>query len=185
MTSPATLLLPALAFATLAFAADPPMPTATGPAVTDAIAVLSPLQGSTVGGTVRFRKAGNAVHVTGEVTGLVPGSKVGFHIHEFGDCSAPDGSSAGGHFAPEGNPHGAPTAPQHHAGDLGNLEADDSGTAKVEVTAPKLGIATGPEAIVGRGLIVHVQTDDFTTQPTGNAGGRAACGVIGVAKPAS
>lgn len=185
MTSRATILLPALAFATFATAAEAPPPTATGPAVTDAVAVLAPTQGSTVAGTIRFRKAGNAVNVTGEVTGLAPSSKVGFHIHEFGDCSAPDGSSAGGHFAPEGNPHGAPTAPKHHAGDLGNIEADANGTAKIEMTAAGLGIATGPDQIVGRGLIVHAQTDDFTTQPTGNAGGRAACGVIGVAKPAS
>ncbi len=185
MPSRATVLLPALALATFAFAADPPPPTAVGPAVTDAIAVLVPTTGSSVGGTIHFRKAGDGVQVTGEVTGLAPNSKVGFHVHEFGDCSAPDGSSAGGHFAPAGNPHGAPTAPKHHAGDLGNLEADASGKAKVEVGAPGLNIATGPAQVIGRGLIVHVQTDDFTTQPTGNAGGRAACGVIGVTKPAS
>lgn len=185
MPSRATILLPTLGLASLAFAADPPPPTAVGPAVTDAVAVLAPTQGSKVAGTIRFRKAGDGVRVSGEVRGLEPNAKVGFHIHEFGDCSAPDGTSAGGHFAPEGNPHGAPTAPQHHAGDLGNLEADATGTAKVELNAARLGIATGDAQILGRGLIVHAQADDFTTQPTGNAGGRAACGVIGVAKPAS
>ncbi len=176
-----------LASAALAGAADapPPTPSPHGAAVTDAIAVVAPTQGQKVAGTVRFHHQGDAVHVTGELTGLAPSTKHGFHVHEFGDCSAADGTSAGGHFAPEGHPHGAPDPAQHHAGDLGNVESDASGNAKVDVTVPGLTIATGDRAIVGRGLIVHGQADDLTSQPSGNAGPRVGCGVIGVAKPGS
>ncbi len=121
--------------------------------------------------------------MTGDVTGLAPGTKHGFHVHEFGDCSAPDGTSAGGHFAPEAHPHGAPDPAAHHAGDLGNLEADAAGKATVNLLVPGLSLGSGARALLGRGVIVHAQADDLTTQPTGNAGGRIACGVIGVAKP--
>ena len=182
-------LIPALSLAVagLAGAADapPPPPSPVGAAVTDAIAVVAPTQGQKVGGTIRFHRAGEGVHVTGELTGLAPSGKHGFHLHEFGDCSAPDGTSAGGHFAPEGHPHGPPDPTTHHAGDLGNVEADAEGHAKVDVTVPGLTLATGDRAIVGRALIVHGQPDDLTSQPAGNAGPRVGCGVVGVAKPGS
>ena len=181
-----TVVLPLLLAAFgLALAADAPAPSPTGAAVTDAVAVVTPTQGQTVTGTVRFHRDGEAVHVTGELAGLAPNAKHGFHLHEFGDCSAPDGASAGGHFAPEGHPHGAPDPAAHHAGDLGNVEADAAGHAKVDVTVKGLGLATGDRAIVGRAVIVHAQPDDLTSQPAGNAGPRVGCGVVGVAKPGS
>jgi Cu-Zn family superoxide dismutase len=159
-------------------AADAPKTAPAAPA--KAVAVLLPTQGSTVKGTITFSKGTDGLRVEGEITGLTPG-KHGFHIHEFGDVTSPDGTSAGGHFNPGGHPHGAPDAAAHHAGDLGNVEADQSGTAKVNVTAK--GIAfEGASSILGRGLVVHAKADDLKTQPTGDAGGRVAVGVIGVAK---
>jgi len=148
--------------------------------VPKAIAVLSSASGSKVTGTVTFTKSGNEVKVVADVTGLTPG-KHGFHIHEFGDCSDPKAESAGSHFNPDKHQHGAPDATDRHAGDLGNLEADASGKAHLELTdkVMKLG---GKNSIVGYAVIVHEKVDDLKTQPTGDAGGRLACGVIGVAK---
>src|SRR4029453_2480944 len=180
-------LIPLLVLAAVgvAAAADAPPPSPIGAAVTDAIAVVAPTQGSQASGTVRFHSQAGGVHATGELSGLTPSAKHGFHVHEFGDCSAPDGASAGGHFAPDGHPHGAPDPAQHHAGDLGNVEADANGHAKVDVTVPGLTLATGDRAIIGRALIVPAQPDDLTSQPTGNAGPRVGCAVIGAAKPGS
>ena len=147
---------------------------------TKAIAVLHSASGSQVAGTVTFTKVGDTVQVVADITGLTPG-KHGFHIHEFGDCSAADASSAGGHFNPMKKPHGAPDAAERHAGDLGNLEADSTGKAHLELKDSMLKLS-GENCILGRGVIVHEKVDDWS-QPTGNAGGRLACGVIGVAKP--
>src|SRR5262245_16727435 len=166
----------------LGWAAEPPPPSPSGAGVTDAVAVLAPTQGQQARGTVRFHQEKDGLRITGEVTGLTANAKQGFHIHEFGDCSAPDGASAGGHFAPEAHPHGAPDPATHHAGDLGNVEADASGNAKVDITVKGLGLDSGERAIVGRALIVHGGADDLTSQPAGNAGPRVGCGVIGVAK---
>ncbi len=149
--------------------------------VKKAIAVLHPASGSQVMGTVTFTKTDDAVQVVADVTGLTPGEH-GFHIHEFGDCSATDATSAGGHFNPTHKPHGAPDAAERHVGDLGNLEADASGKAHLE-WKDKVMKLTGEDSIVGHAMIVHQKADDLKTQPTGNAGGRVACGVIGVAKP--
>ncbi len=149
--------------------------------VKKAIAVLHPASGSQVMGTVTFTKTDDAVQVVADVTGLTPGQH-GFHIHEFGDCSATDATSAGGHFNPTHKPHGAPDAAERHVGDLGNLEADASGKAHLE-WKDKVMKLTGEDSIVGHAMIVHQKADDLKTQPTGNAGGRVACGVIGVAKP--
>jgi len=182
---PSAILPLLLAAFSLALAADAPAPSPTGSAVTDAVAVVMPTQGQTATGTVHFHRVGDSVHVTGELSGLTPNAKHGFHLHEFGDCTAPDGASAGGHFAPEGHPHGAPDPATHHAGDLGNIEADAAGKAKVDVTVKGLGLASGDRAIVGRAVVVHAQPDDLTSQPAGNAGARVGCGVVGVAKPAS
>lgn len=148
---------------------------------TKAIAVLHPTQGSNVAGTVTFTASGDQVKVVADITGLTPG-KHGFHIHEFGDCSDPKGASAGGHFNPTNHQHGAPDADNRHAGDLGNIDADASGKAHLELTDKAMKL-TGAEAIVGHAVIVHEKADDLKTQPTGDAGGRLACGVIGVAKP--
>jgi Cu-Zn family superoxide dismutase len=148
--------------------------------VTKAVAVLAPTQGNSVSGNITFSKAEGGVKVAGRITGLAPG-KHGFHVHEFGDCSAADGASAGGHFNPTSEPHGAPQDKQRHAGDLGNIEADGSGAAAVDYVDSRLSFE-GPSSVLGRGVIVHANPDDFKTQPTGNAGGRVSCGVVGVAK---
>jgi superoxide dismutase, Cu-Zn family len=146
-----------------------------------AVAVLHPTKGSNVEGTVTFTKTGNEIKIVADVTGLTPG-KHGFHIHEFGDCSSPDGKTAGGHFNPTNNPHAGHDAEQRHEGDMGNLDPDSSGKAHLELT-DKMMTMSGEKSIIGRGVIVHEKADDLKSQPVGNAGGRLACGVIGIAKP--
>lgn len=152
-----------------------------GADVKEAVAVIHGTQGNDkVKGTVRFTDTGSGVKVVAHVEGLQPNSEHGFHIHEFGDASAPDGTSAGGHFNPEKHQHGKPGEGMSHIGDMGNLKADAQGMAHAEVTLPQASI-TGKNAILGRGVIVHAKPDDFS-QPTGNAGGRIGIGVIGVAQ---
>jgi Cu-Zn family superoxide dismutase len=146
-----------------------------------AICVLYPTQGSTVSGTVTFTKTEGGIKVVADLQGFQGAGKHGFHIHEYGDCSAPDGTSAGGHYNPAMMSHGAPTDKTSHEGDMGNIEADASGKAHLEYVDPMLTF-TGPNSIIGRSIIVHKNEDDMKTQPTGNAGPRVACGVIGVAK---
>jgi Cu-Zn family superoxide dismutase len=143
----------------------------------NATAILKPTKGSKVRGTVRFNEIPPNVHIVADVTGLSPG-KHGFHIHEKGDCSAPDASSAGGHFNPEHKMHGAPDGPEHHMGDLGNIEADASGHAHYERTVNFLEIAVDPNTIDGKAVIIHALEDDLRSQPVGNAGARVACGII-------
>jgi superoxide dismutase, Cu-Zn family len=148
--------------------------------VTKAICVLIPTQGNNVSGAITFTKTSDGILVKGDIHGLTPG-KHGFHIHECGDCSAVDGSSAGGHFNPTNMPHGAPMDMKRHEGDMGNIEADTSGNAHVEYT-DKMMTLSSTDSIIGRSIIVHKGTDDLKTQPTGNSGARVACGVIGIAK---
>ncbi len=151
---------------------------AAAPAGLKAAAELKPTEGSTVTGTVTFEEESDgSVHITGKVSGLTPG-KHGFHIHAVGDCSAPDGTSAGGHFNPDDTPHGAPDAATHHVGDLGNLEADEQGNAEYHATYNFLTLKDGPHSVIGKAVIVHSGEDDLVTQPTGDAGSRQACGVI-------
>ncbi len=172
-------LLPVLLFASLAiarFAHAVEEPDTQ----TKAVAVLQPTSGSKVTGTVTFTQTTAGVRVTADISGLTPGPH-GFHIHEKGDCSAPDGASAGGHFNPEKHQHGGPDATERHAGDLGNLSADESGKAHLERTDSVMKMS-GENTIVGRAVIVHEKADDLKTQPTGDAGGRLACGVITDAK---
>ncbi|AYH46057.1 superoxide dismutase family protein [Azoarcus sp. DN11] len=141
-------------------------------------APLAATQGSTVSGTVKFAEGDAGVLVEARVTGLAPG-KHGFHIHEKGDCSAPDATSAGGHFNPTGEPHGSPERGAHHLGDMPMLIADANGHAKLDTILEGVTInGKGEGNIVGRGVIVHAAPDDFLTQPTGNSGARVACGVI-------
>ena len=148
--------------------------------ITNAVAVLNPTEGSEVRGVVTFAKSDAGISVVADLTGLEPGAH-GFHIHEFGDCSAADGTSAGGHFNPGGMEHGAPTDEHRHVGDLGNITADESGAAHYEFVDSQIAF-TGPNSILGRGVIVHAGEDDLTSQPTGAAGARVACGVVGVAR---
>jgi len=148
--------------------------------VKDAIAVMNPTEGSKVAGVVSFTKDGKGVRVVAKIEGLSPGPH-GFHIHEFGNCTSPEANSAGGHFNPTDMPHAGPKSEKRHAGDLGNLEADKNGVARLEWTDNVM-VLEGPESIIGRSVIVHAQADDLKTQPTGASGARVACGVIGIAK---
>ena len=141
-------------------------------------AKLESRSNSVTSGTVTLRERGDAVVAHVQVRGLAPNSEHGFHVHEKGDCSAPDAMSAGPHFNPGGQPHGRPGGDAHHAGDLPNLKADASGNVDVEKTLTGLTLAPGPNSIVGRSLVVHRDPDDFATQPAGNSGPRIACGVI-------
>ncbi|GAC1448780.1 MAG: hypothetical protein NVSMB9_32280 [Isosphaeraceae bacterium] len=188
-----TLIVPAFAAATLCALAtvslqaqDPAQHKTAGRmepmgGTTKAIAVLHPTKlGKEAAGTVTFTKVQGGVRVVAEVRGLTPGLH-GFHIHEFGDTSSPDAMSAGGHFNPAKVDHGAPKAGKRHVGDLGNIEANARGVARLDYVDPQLALH-GAHSILGRGLIVHEKPDDLKTQPTGNAGGRVAAGVIGVAK---
>lgn len=143
---------------------------------TKAVAHLKPAAGSKVGGTIGFASVPGGVRVSGQVTGLTQGSH-GFHVHEKGDCSAADFTSAGGHFNPTGDPHAGPTDAKRHVGDMGNIEANKDGVADINYLDPKLSFE-GASSVVGKGVIVHANPDDLKTQPTGNAGGRVACGVV-------
>ncbi|MDH5198474.1 MAG: superoxide dismutase family protein [Gemmatimonadota bacterium] len=145
-----------------------------------AVAVLAPTAGNAAHGTVRFEVVDGRVRITAQLTGL-PAGDHGFHIHEFGDCSAADGTSAGGHFNPAGAAHGGPAATPRHVGDLGNLSADTQGMAEYDRIDGAVRLE-GPHSVIGRGVIVHAGRDDLTTQPTGAAGARLACGVVGVGK---
>lgn len=142
-----------------------------------ATATLAPTKDNQAAGTVNFVTSGNAVVVDARVTGLTPGLH-GFHIHEKGDCRASDGSSAGGHFNPHSETHAGPQAPHRHAGDLGNLKADANGVAVYHAEVTGISLSATGDSIIGRAVIVHAATDDFTSQPAGNAGARVACGLI-------
>ena len=141
-----------------------------------AIAYVRPAAGQKVTGTVLFTQRADGVLVIADIKNLTPG-KHGFHVHQNGDLSAPDLSSAGGHFNPTTQPHGGPDSEHHHAGDLGNLNADAAGNAYVQMTAPGL-VLVGPEGIAGRSVIIHASADDLKSQPAGNSGARIAGGII-------
>ena len=152
---------------------------AHGQDVTKATCQLESKSGSKVAGTVTFTKVGDEVQVVADITGLTPG-KHGFHLHEKGDCSAPDAASAGAHFNPTQHKHGGPATAEHHEGDLGNLEADASGKAHVDWKG-KMSLS-GANSIIGKSVVVHEKEDDLKTDPSGNSGARQACGAIEAAK---
>ena len=144
---------------------------------------LASASGSLVSGKLTLVPMGGGVHITGEIGGFSPGSSHGFHIHEKGDCSAPDASSAGGHFNPSAQPHGRAMQGAHHAGDSDNLVANARGVAKVDAHIAGVSLGGGSaNDIAGRALVVHAAADDYTSQPAGNAGARVACGVINVTR---
>jgi Cu-Zn family superoxide dismutase len=161
-------------------AENAPAATDASPDVAAAIAVLHPTEGNDVHGIVRFAHTPDGVQLTADVSGLAPGQH-GFHVHALGDCSAPDGTSAGGHFNPEDMPHGGPLVAERHVGDMGNLGADSTGSAHYQRT-DRLLTLNGTHSIIGRAVIVHAGADDMRSQPTGAAGARVACGVIGIAE---
>lgn len=140
---------------------------------------LEPTRENNVNGLLLFMQHGDLVSVTGQVSGLQPNKEHGFHVHELGNCSSGDGMSAGGHFNPDAKTHGAHGQSEHHVGDLPSLKADAYGVAKVNFESNVISLLDGKSNnIVGRGLIVHKDQDDFKTQPSGNSGARLACGVI-------
>jgi len=165
-------LIAAAAFAALAALG---CATLGGPKAT---AHLAPTAGSSTSGHVNFVQSGGRVLVSGEVRGLKPNAEHGFHVHEKGDCSSPDGMSAGGHFNPDGKGHGQHGVGLHHAGDLPSLRADASGVARFSFESTTIAVGAGTSDVVGKGLIVHRDPDDYRTQPTGNSGPRVACAVI-------
>ena len=143
-----------------------------------ATAQLQPTKGNKTFGEATFEQVGDKVRVVIFVQGLKAGQEHGLHIHEAGDCSSGDGMSAKGHFNPHGKPHGNPASAERHAGDLPSLKANKAGRGNVQVDVDGFTVTPGPASIIGRGLIVHADPDDYKTQPTGNAGARIACGVI-------
>ena len=142
-----------------------------------AIVKLNPTEANTATGMLTLDTNQTGVLLRGRITGLTPGAH-GIHVHQFGDCTAPDGESAGPHFNPNETAHGAPASPPHHAGDLGNLQADTQGVAQYSQEIPEVAVTD----LIGRAVIVHEHQDDYQTQPTGNSGKRVACGVIGIAR---
>lgn len=167
---------------TVALVACSPGPRASSQALSGAVyatATLAPTQGHSAAGRIRLQSDGDRVRLTGFVTGLSPGRQHGFHIHERGDCSSPDASSAGEHFDPAGSRgHGGPEAARRHAGDLPNLQADASGRAEVALDVGGVTLGTGATGVTGRALVVHAQPDDYRSQPAGGSGDRIACAVI-------
>lgn len=189
----ASILVAALVFAlggcastsqTAKPAGTPSVKPMTGPSTAhQAEANLASASGSLVSGKLSLVPMAGGVHVNGEVGGFGPGSSHGFHIHEKGDCSAADASSAGGHFNPARQPHGRAMQGAHHAGDSDNIVADANGVAKIDthIEGVSLGGGAGND-IAGRAFVVHAASDDYTSQPAGNAGARVACGVIRVVR---
>jgi Cu-Zn family superoxide dismutase len=170
----ARLAVPAaVLFATLAACSSMP----GGAGAPGATAPLQAKSGSQVGGTILFSTQGTGLRVVARVTGLKPGQEHGFHIHEKGDCSAPDAMSAGGHFNPTAQPHG-PQGMPHHGGDMPALKADAAGNAEATFTVDGVSLTGATDGVVGKAVVVHAMPDDYKTQPTGNSGGRIACGVI-------
>ncbi len=145
-----------------------------------AVSVIYPTEGNKVHGTVTFTKVENGIKVVADIEGLTPG-KHGFHIHEFGDCSDPKGKSAGGHFNPDKVAHAGHNSKTRHVGDFGNITADKSGKAHVEFIDNLISFC-GPHNIIGRGIVIHGGADDLTSQPSGAAGPRVACGSISLSK---
>lgn len=142
-----------------------------------AVASLTPTQGSQVRGLVMFHQMDGHLMVHAKLSGLKPSGEHGFHVHETGSCASADGTSAGGHFNPDGKPHGPQNA-AHHAGDMPSLKADANGVVDQKFMLIGPTVADGPASVVGRSVIVHAQADDYATQPTGNSGARLGCGVI-------
>jgi Cu-Zn family superoxide dismutase len=163
------------------FAAQAQTPEAKSSAPLKAVAVLQPTAGNKVNGTVTFTEVADGVQVRAEINGLTPGNH-GFHVHEFGDCSAADATSAGAHFNPTNKPHAGPDAPERHVGDMGNVQADASGRAKLEYVDHEISLTNDQRSVIGRSVVVHAKADDLKSQPAGDSGARVACGVIGRAK---
>jgi superoxide dismutase, Cu-Zn family len=167
-------------------AASPSLEAKTTPAgpAQDAVAQVAPTQGNAVTGSLALAPSPQGVRISGAIQGLKPDAEFGFHIHEKGDCSAPDGSSAGGHFNPAQAQHGNPSSGAHHAGDMVNIRSNSEGVAQVDTTATGVTLHADPNTeVMGKAIVVHESPDDYATQPSGNSGKRVACGVISAPSP--
>jgi Cu-Zn family superoxide dismutase len=142
-----------------------------------AVARLESASGSPVHGEIVLTEDSEGVLIQADVAGLTPGAH-GIHIHETGECTAPDFKSAGDHFAPAREPHGGPVAEAHHAGDLGNLRAGSNGLVQYRIRTDEISLDEGPRSVIGKSVIIHADPDDYHSQPSGDAGAREACGVI-------
>ena len=171
------LTLAACALCLSSCTTTPMAPAATATEGPSATAVVRPASGSQAHGSVKFTQVGNRVRVEGEIAGLNPG-RHGFHVHEKGDCSAPDAASAGPHFNPGSKKHGGPEGADRHGGDLGNLTANEYGKATVSVMVEGISVGSSPNGVIGKGVIVHADPDDLKTDPGGNSGDRIGCGAI-------
>ncbi len=168
---------------TLAACASAPKPAPAPPpslsTAKEGRANLAPASGSLVSGRVTLRPMTDGVHLTGTVGGFLPNSVHAIHVHEKGDCTAADASSAGGHFNPMGQPHGRANTPAHHAGDMDNIAANAQGQVNLDIHLAGVTLGGGAaNDIADRALVVHAAADDYTSQPAGNAGARVACAVI-------
>jgi len=134
---------------------------------------------SNVTGTASFVEQNGKVTFVANIAGLQPGIHA-IHIHEKSDCSAADGSSAGGHWNPTFKKHGKWGVEEYHKGDIGNFTADEEGNGTITITTDEwcIGCGDATKDILGKGLIVHQGADDFVSQPAGNAGARVACSAI-------
>ncbi|SNS31608.1 superoxide dismutase, Cu-Zn family [Noviherbaspirillum humi] len=162
----------------LALAACQSSPMQAAGAGKGARATLEPRSASSAAGDVSFAERGDRLLVTVKASGLKPNSAHGFHVHEKGDCSAADATSAGGHFNPDGQQHNHPNQPSRHAGDLPNLMSDAQGNANVSFEVGMLTLDSGKYGILDRAVVIHANPDDYASQPAGNSGGRIACGII-------
>lgn len=141
-------------------------------------AQLQSAAGAKVWGRVSFHEVEGKTYVRGDINGLPSNRQFGFHVHEKGDCSAADFTSAGGHFNPGAKPHGHYDKPESHAGDLPNLSSNGEGVAVFSYTTAALTVAPGPRSVIDRAVVVHQSADDYASQPAGNSGPRIACGII-------
>jgi Cu-Zn family superoxide dismutase len=148
--------------------------------VKTAEAILVALNGSKAAGTVVFSTLpeGSGVHISGSIHGLPPNGYFGFHVHEKGDCSSPDGMSAGGHFNPTAKPHGNIVDEHSHLGDLGNIQSNAQGEAQFSIIHRQASLNDEQLSFIGRSLIIHARKDDLNTQPSGDSGDRISCGII-------
>ncbi len=181
------LLIPFAVLVACSRAEAPPPPAAPAAPATavveaapaNAATVLAGSSGSSVAGALQLTASSAGVTLAGEISGLAPSTEHGFHMHEIGDCSAPDAKSAGDHFNPAHAEHGGPTAAARHLGDIPNIQSDATGRVAINATIAGATLRDGgPSDLVGRAVIVHAKRDDYTTQPSGDSGDRIACGVI-------
>lgn len=147
----------------------------------DAAAEIRGYTDTAIAGTARFEENGDSLLVTAEIHGLAANQAYGFHVHEFGDCSAPEAS--GSHFHPA-EPHGNPLdSGVHHRGDLPNVMTDEAGVGRLVFMTGDIDLGSSDRSVVSRSVVLHANPDDYVTQPAGGTGDRIACGVILLQQP--